>query len=277
MAAAIYRTRGTTLAAPAAWAVAAAVCLALVEATIAWSGLPNSAPASSLARYAAAVGTCCPIMAVLGAKRPQDRGWQWVVATLWAVLLVPAGQAWASRGGVFELSGMWRIMLAGLIALGPLNYLPTRHAASALLFAGGQLLFFTERLFAAPLTMPSHRLIGLAMMLSAAMLAARPRRWSAVVDASDESQLLRFTRRWRSFRDGWGAWWGLRILHRVNEAASLSQWPVRLEWRGFVSNIASDAAARPIDEALLAHIEQTFDSLLRRFERVSMQPISHRP
>jgi hypothetical protein len=78
-------------------------------------------------------------------------------------------------------------------------------------------------------------------------------------------------RRWIRFRDGWGAFWGLRILQRVNQTAALSGWPVRLEWvRGFVpasgqsaEEVASATVKPPVD-----HIEQTLDSLLRRFERL---------
>ncbi len=54
------------------------------------------------ARYIAAMSTFSPIMALLGAKRPQDRGWQFIVATLWAILSLPACE-WLLFGGVAEI------------------------------------------------------------------------------------------------------------------------------------------------------------------------------
>jgi hypothetical protein len=58
----------------------------------------------------------------------------------------------------------------------------------------------------------------------------------------------------------------LRILQRINETAELSGWPVRLSWRGF-ARIDGDAAA-DVDPPTTLHIQQTMDSLLRRFERL---------
>ena len=86
---------------------------------------------------------CARLIAVLGAKRPQDRGWQWVVASLWLVVVWPAAQALANPAGPnVEIFAPWKIFIVGLIAMGPLNYLPTRHSLAALLVAGGQIVLF---------------------------------------------------------------------------------------------------------------------------------------
>jgi hypothetical protein len=75
-----------------------------------------------------------------------------------------------------------------------------------------------------------------------------------------------FDQRWLAFRDGWGAFWALRVMGRVNESAERSGWPVRLGWHGFTS---IDGTAPPeIDERIAAQVEQAMDSLLRRFERI---------
>ncbi len=83
---------GTTLRAPWYWTLAAVV--APGRGRVFRRAVPLSA---SHVRYLAAVATFCPLMAVLGAKRPQDRPWQFVVLSLWIVLALPGLQAWFSR------------------------------------------------------------------------------------------------------------------------------------------------------------------------------------
>jgi hypothetical protein len=256
------RVRGTTLAAPAVWAVVAAAGLATVESLLAWRPAWEGSLGESLARYGAAAGTCCPLVAVLGAKRPQDRGWQWVVLSLWIVLLVPAGQAWLARAGSqLVLPTAWRGVLMALIALGPLNYLATRSGLSSLVVAWGQFTLLKPWLHASLASTPTT-LPAVGLFCAAIALAVAPRLWSG--EAAPATPLDALSQRWRRFRNGWGAFWGLRILNRINEAAVAAEWPVRLGWGGF---IATDAdAAEPTDERAVAHIEQTLDSLLRRFE-----------
>ncbi len=72
---------------------------------------------------------------------------------------------------------------------------------------------------------------------------------------------------WRDFRDRFGTLWAFRIMERVNTAASLAGWPVRLEWNGFHTlpldadrsrtSVAADEQYRGVDQALW--------NLLRRF------------
>ncbi|HEX6963971.1 MAG TPA: hypothetical protein VF175_19040, partial [Lacipirellula sp.] len=231
--------------------------------------------AISLWRYAAAVSTFCPLMAVLGAKRPQDRGWQWVVLSLWVILLVPALQAVAARTGErLELAGAWRMLLWALIAMGLLNYLATRFALPAILTSVGQTLLLAPYLLGGTMA-PQWRAFGTLLILIAgciAMVIARRRDSHVAATGTDIDPLHKFNDRWFRLRDGWGAFWGLRILQRINQAAELSGWPVRLEWaRGFVaaSAAATERGGREIvAQPTLAHIEQTLDSLLRRFERI---------
>jgi hypothetical protein len=304
LAAAGFRmARGTTLAAPLAWAIASAAALALVEAALAWNGPALSASTASLLRYAAAVGTFCPLMAVLGAKRPQDRGWQWIVLSLWIILLVPAGQAWAGRtGGALALAPLWRLMLGALIALGLLNYLPTRHAFASAMIAVAQMGLLEDYFTAPSSDSATHRLGAAALLAIAAVrIAGSTRRRGLIAEATNgasapDDPLAPFTHRWLAFRDAWGAFWALRILHRINETATLSHWPVRLQWNGFVPvdptinqtppplTISQSAIRNPKSEIPLspqseiqnpkskirptAHIQQTIDTLLRRFERI---------
>jgi hypothetical protein len=279
---AFTRLRGTTLAAAAVWAFLAAFAIAAVEVLIALQGdgpLPRGA---GLWRYCAAAGAFCPLMAVLGAKRPQDRGWQWVVGALWVVLLVPPLQIIAARAGSeLELYGVWRMLLATLIAMGVLNYLPTRFGLPAVVFAAGQSVLWGPFLFGVE-DAPWTQCVGLGLMLLAAATASAmgrrrkadggtPRDPGAHAAERSGPFLNELSLRWLRFRDAWGAFWALRIMQRVNQTAELSGWPVRLDWsRGFV---ATEEAAQPEqqhanDDAPTLQIQQSLDTLLRRFERL---------
>jgi hypothetical protein len=265
--------RGTTLAAPATWGFWSGVTIFAVEGSLAMGSI--NPLWDSLWHYAAAAGTFCPIMAVLGAKRPQDRGWQWVVLSLWATLFVPAMQAVAARSGqLLELHGAWRLLLAALIAMGMLNYLPTRFALAAVLFSIGQALLLAPHLITITANDDAWRIAGLALMLAAAVTAIviSSRRVALSSEGGDLAATVRFNSRWFAFRDGWGAFWGLRVLQRVNQTAELSHWPLRLQWwNGFVPVGAEsdDSGNIAIDVQTMSQIQQTFDSLLRRFERTS--------
>jgi hypothetical protein len=262
--------RGTTLAAPAAWAVASALAMAVVEVSILLR--PVGALGESIWHYAAAAGTFCPLMAVLGAKRPQDRGWQWIVVSLWVILLVPALQAVAARSGArLELFGAWQLLLAGLIAMGLLNYLPTRFTLAAFLMAMGQTMILGPYLFDASAE-NSWRFSGTVAILGAVGAAIGITKQSPRIGNGDRqaSELQEFNQRWAKFRDGWGAFWGLRVMQRVNQTAELSGWPLRLEWwNGFVPiGVASDGPDSDAIDVQMPQIQQTLDSLLRRFERL---------
>jgi hypothetical protein len=256
------RVRGATLTAPTLWWIAAAAAIAAVEAMLAYQQVDAATLQASLWRYAAAVGTFCPLTAVLGAKRPQDRGWQWVVASLWLVLLVPVAQAIASPGGTqLELFGAWRCLLGGFIAMGLLNYLPTRFALSALLVAVGQVILLSGPTGIAQSLSPTTRIAAATALFLAACGLAPLSRFRA------SPSTLPQTARWLAFRDAWGAFWALRILQRVNQTAELSHWPVRLQWSGLVS---TDGTAPPTTLAppIEAALNQSLDTLLRRFERI---------
>lgn len=259
----LRRVWGTTLVAPAAWWILSALAIGVAEAMLAAGAIEPASLAESLIRYGAAVSLFCPLTAVLGAKRPQDRGWQWVVLSLWVVLLVPAGQALASSAGQrLELYGAWQALLAGFIAMGLLNYLPTRFWLSSLLAAAGQTFVLSDALFGADAS-GNRVAIGLGLLLAAAVTGAL----NAAAQRRQRSQQPATTARWLKFRDGWGAFWALRVMQRVNQTAELSHWPVRLEWSGFVPLDPADPASPvaftpPIEVA----IDQSLDNVLRRFE-----------
>jgi hypothetical protein len=248
--------RGTTLMLPCLWVATSAAALAVTAVLeIVW---PNAVGIGmSAIRFAAYASTLCPIVAVLGAKRPQDRGWQWVVLTLWLVMVWPAAQALANPAGPrVELATLWKLFVVAVIALGPLNYLATRNAKASLLTVIGQVLLFSE--FLGFLEAEAGELVASALIcfLLAAVAVILPPVTEILVPEVCRTQ----STRWLKFRNCYGAFWGIRILQRVNETAGLRQWPVQLTWHGFemIGEQLPDAAQE-------AEVEQTLDTLLRRF------------
>jgi hypothetical protein len=245
--------RGTTLMMPCLWVAISAAALAVTAVIeIVW---PNAEGIGmSAIRFAAYASTLCPIVAVLGAKRPQDRGWQWVVLTLWLVMVWPAAQALANPAGPrVELAPLWKMFVVGVIALGPLNYLATRNASASLLTAVGQVLLFGEFL---GIPVGDDLAAALFCFLLAAVVVILPDVTEIIVPEVCRIQ----SARWLKFRNCYGAFWGIRILQRVNETAGLRGWPVQLTWHGFERN--GDQSPDAVQEA---EIEQTLDTLLRRF------------
>jgi hypothetical protein len=271
--------RGTTLMMPCLWVATSAAALAVLAVTeIVW---PNAdGIGMSAIRFAAYASTLCPIVAVLGAKRPQDRGWQWVVLTLWLVIVWPAAQSLANPAGPrVELAPLWKLFVVGVIALGPLNYIATRNTVAALFTATGQVVLLSEYL-----GFRESNILHLPAALTCFLLAAvmifvrreKPAEGTMSLSKNpspspspeyrgggfQSGSLIchQQTARWLKFRNCYGAFWGIRILQRVNEAAALRAWPVQLTWHGFekVAEQAPDAVQE-------AEIEQTLDTLLRRF------------
>ncbi|MCG8451153.1 MAG: hypothetical protein MI725_16415 [Pirellulales bacterium] len=250
------RQRGTTLTAPCVWALVAVVSLACAAAMGIYSETVEPQINHAALRFAVAALALCPLMGVLGAKRPQDRGWQWVVLTLWIVVVGPAAQAVLLPQGVrLELFVAWKIFLVGLIGVGLLNYLPTRHALSAIFVAAGQLVLLSEFLGNTQIvSLPDTLVVGMGCFAGAAVLASRPPK-----KQPSPPELASFTAQWRSFRDAFGAFWALRILGRINQSAELLNWPIRLNWSGFTT-----VGSQPT-QAELAELEQQLETLLRRF------------
>src|SRR5262245_4046075 len=81
---------GTTLIAPWCWAMFSLAVVAGSETICRSQSVAPSTAWLSHIRYLAATTTFCPFMALLGAKRPQNRAWQFIVLALLTVLALPA-------------------------------------------------------------------------------------------------------------------------------------------------------------------------------------------
>jgi hypothetical protein len=204
------------------------------------------------ARYCALCLTGCAGIAVLGARRPQVFAWNFVVLGLFAVMTLPLWEAMFL--GTHPVDGLRIFFVAATIAVGVVNYLPTRLAPAALLLLVAMAaeivaLYAADWLFAAGGLWIAHLLLMSAPWLAWICLAERraPR--------SD------FDRLWLSFRDHWGLVWSQRVREQFNHAAVHAGWPVHLYWQGLVLHEA-DAVVTPGDREKML---ETLRAVLQRF------------
>ncbi|MEX0867454.1 MAG: hypothetical protein WD030_08845, partial [Pirellulales bacterium] len=252
------RLRGTTLVAPWCWTIAAVTAVGSVELLIAWwqsqagESTPPAGPWPGLLRQAAAALTICPAAALLGAKRPQDRPWQFVVLSLWLVLCLPAAQSalFASRSTLLDT--IWNCFLAILLLAGLFNHLGTRFWSAAICWFIAQVALLAPRL--PGISRFDHEMLPLAglVLLACSLIAVRclPRPRVAAG----------WTRVWRDWRDAYGLLWGLRVAERFQATAKQQRGNVVLQWGGFTNG----DPPRPTDE-VPAPAARALRMLLRRF------------
>lgn len=265
----LTRTWEATLRAPLLWGLFT-TWLLLCAAGNHTTGGEEMLRRISTYRYFYFVSIFCPLMAVLGAKRPQNRGWQWIVLSLLVVLTIPGIQSLLNDPTArLVLPGIWQGFLWLLIAMGLLNYMPTRHWLAALPFAIGQVCLLSEYLFPSRQSDESIISWGYYLLASAAgivWLQSLSKRSVQLEEGQHVERLVPQLQRWLRFRDGWGAFWTARLMARVNQTAELQQWPIRLWPSGFKA--VDENADVEITEELAASVEKTLDALLWRFERV---------
>ena len=191
------------------------------------SPLPGDQSRWALIRFGIACVTSLPMVAVLGAKRPQHKAWQVIVGSLLFVLCLPIAQNYAfPTANPFSPHPAWASFLVVLFGMGPLNYLATPHAFSALLVFAGQLLMLAPFLpYSADASMlHSPRLVGFAFLSAAALellgaFRRRPRKgWNGA---------------WKDFRDLFGAFWVFRVIERAHDFSQQFSVPWVLGWKGF--------------------------------------------
>lgn len=243
------KVAGTTLAAVWAWAVGALLAVGGVELAIfaiTSSETPREMilPAwATAARYAAAVLSLCPTIALLGAKRPQDRAWQWVVLSFWGIMLVPAARVLLlyNDSSVSPHPAQGTLLLV-VVAMGAVNWIATRFAIPAVMAAIAQLLLiapYTPLDDVVPGVAPQFALGGvLASLLACLLLEFTPTRRRAI------------DRMWLDFRDEFGLFWSARVMGRLNAAARGHGWPIAVTWRGIQFGVADEHAREAFGRSL---------------------------
>ena len=227
-------------------------CFAAWLAWVAVVALPAAHPPGiAVPRYLALCLTGCAGIAVLGAPRPLAGAWNFVVLGLLAVMLLPLVEGLL---GVNSLSALRSWFLALTVAVGVVNYLPTRLWAEALLLAlgcGWEIALLAEP---AGLGMPEWCEPGWLCLAVAPWVAYL--NWRRAVPPRTA-----FDRLWWEFRNRYGLVWGQRVREQFNRAASHAGWPVQLHWLGLLRFVADE----PLDEETQLALFKTLQALLKRF------------
>src|SRR5262245_33048714 len=215
-----WANRQTTLFQALNWALAAWLAWILTLFVADPRGTPGQLDA---ARYLALCLTGCAGVAVLGARRPHVGAWNFVVLGLLAVMLLPLGEALLAN--VASLDWLRLLFLSATLAVGLLNYLPTRLAPAAFFLAAG--CAGEMVLLVAPASFSVDFPVG---YLSRLCLALAP--WAGFASwmrgPKPEHELDRL---WLDFRDRYGLVWGQRLREQFNRAAVNAGWPFYLSWQ----------------------------------------------
>jgi hypothetical protein len=222
-----------------------------VVALVSRDGAAETAPV----RYLALCLTACAVAAVLGARRPGAAAWNFVVGALLAITLLPVAER-VFTGGTLRLEWFQALVVGGVLAVGLLNYLPTRLGTAAVLLAAGcwaelvSLCGFEPQAHGMSWVLPMSRLL-----LALAPWEALRCLWRPPVAASE------FDRRWLDFRDRFGLVWGQRLREQFNSAAANAHWPVFLSWQGLRRKDGATRVESEVQEKLVL----TLRALMRRF------------
>jgi len=250
------KIQGTTLTATWWWCLIALLANGAVELLNGFD-LDGSDATGAALRYAVRALLVCPLISLLGAKRPQHGPWNFIVASLWAVLALPAAESlFLNTGQPLEIQAFRSWFLLVLIVLTLVNTLPTRHWIVSLLALAGQTLLLNDYLpFRLSDVFWSATLGAATLALAAIVYAFQPIRAKA---ATTLDQL------WLDFRDAFGLFWALRVQERLLAAGKMYQWPVVLRWTGWFT-----VDGHPLREELPEEQRRTilvaFRGLLRRF------------
>jgi hypothetical protein len=229
-----------------------------VVAWSAWGGVlaavAGPGPGAGVVSYVALCLIGCAGVAVLGARRPGVGAWNFVVVALLAVMLLPLAERLA--GAPDAPLGLRRLFLGFTLAVGVLNYLPTRLAPAALLLAAG----CAVEIGSVSETGSSGGGPGLARTAGRMLVASGP--WVAYgLMRWQPRPASEFDRRWLDFRNRFGLFWGQRLREQFNRAAANAGWPVHLRWQGLRLKAGVPLPGPAMQEAMLERLR----ALLKRF------------
>lgn len=270
---AAWFVRGSTAVPAALWSAAAALFFALTMLQQTTENLDIAT--LGIHRVVVAALSVCPVMSLLGAKRPQHRVWQFIVGALAAVLALPAASAILIHpGSLPDLHILGRIFLPVLVLVGWMNFIGTRRAVAATLVAVGHFGLIWPLLpgirLEEALPQPVRDLVAISCMTSGGLLAlaqavfARSRRRLVSTDGVqfplENSEFeYRVNTCFLALRETLGAAWTLRLAERFDQMARRRGWPAQLTFQGLQMQEESREASWEPD-ALRA-----MEALMKRF------------
>jgi hypothetical protein len=268
-----------TIMPPSAWGLLALYCSSLpllvrfwkanrhtsLTHAIVWAGLawiawilsvPLEPPGNNVGVciYVALALTGCASIAILGARRPGVTMWNAVVAALLLMELSPWGEAAIQQKDI-RLDGLRLAILAGAIAIGVMNYLPTRAGLGALLIGFGCTCEWMRFMNADGGIHEKWDWIG------RFTLAAAPGTVMLCRKLMHQQETGEFDRCWIGFRERFGVVWGQRLREQFNQAVRHANWQVLLAWQGLRSR---SGAEQPTQEEKVAMF-QTLNAAMKRF------------
>lgn len=231
---------------------------ALAWAVLAWLGwgvalAANDSGMATATRYFALALTGCAGVAVLGARRPGVTAWNFVVGGLLVVLALSLLESFFIRGGVVQPGGVRAFFLAGTLAVGTLNYVPTRVGLAAALLAVACGLELADLLGG-----------GVRFRLIVDVLVVLVP-WTAWLATRSHRERSPADRLWLDFRDRFGFVWGQRLREQFNRSATHANLPAELTWTGLRFR---DGAAAETQAASFT----TLQALMKRFGRAEETP-----
>ena len=201
--------------------------------------------------WSAVIG-CCPLIAVLGSRRPTSRVWNtFIILPLVAVL------GWPSLTALWHLPMIHPLQLQtpgqmgfGLVLImGVGNYQGTRYGLSSLTVGASLLLILVTVSNLNDFSENSKSIIRAcgAIVLAGGISHGLHQSARPVIEES------RFDQLWFDFRDLFGIVWSIRIQERINQLAVTEGWPVRLNADGFTWDVRATDDVRQPSELRLAH------------------------
>jgi len=237
----------------------------IIWTSVAWLGWTGVAyfdvlqaqPNDIMSPYPALALTGCASMAVLGARRPGVGAWNFVVLGLLAVMMFLWLEGRLAEDDLI-LHRVRTVFLASTVAIGILNYLPTRLAPAAFLLAFGCAVEILSISGSEWLTAHGDAI----RITSRLLLALVP--WAAYLQLrSQPKPRSEFDQIWLRFRNSYGMFWAQRLREQFNQSAKNSDWPMVLRWQG----LRIQPGSAPPSPAYRAAMLDTLRALLKRFER----------
>jgi hypothetical protein len=178
-----------------------------------------------------------------------------VVAALLAINLLPLAESLLAAG-ILQLNVFRVTCLAGTLAVGVLNYLPTHFAPAALALLFGCTLEVASLVTSTRMGQ-DYRLV---FEIGCIPIVCTP--WVAYLSGrSRQLAASEFDQLWLDFRNRFGFVWAQRLREQFNRSAANAGWPVVLRWQGLRLTPGSLRPEPALQTAMVAALR----ALLKRF------------